>query len=191
MSNAYRAVVSAGGGAAVGDATAADVLTGKTFSGAVGSGVSGTMPNNGAVSQTLSAGQSYTIPAGYHNGSGTVTAAIPNILNSKCIAVQTVPAGSPPGNTTVPFTAANNIANGSYEIYQFANSQVGDKLSDHISDATAYWIGTIYIDDTTNQYLSSYGSAQGGSNKITINGATMTVPVAVSSASRTFALYKI
>ena len=73
MSNAYRAVVSAGGGAAVGDATAADVLTGKTFSGAVGSGVSGTMPNNGAVTQTVSAGQSYTIPAGYHNGSGTVT----------------------------------------------------------------------------------------------------------------------
>lgn len=79
MSNAYRAVVSAGGGAAVGDATAADVLTGKTFSGAVGSGVSGTMPNNGAVTQTLNGGQSYTIPAGYHNGSGVITAA-PDLL---------------------------------------------------------------------------------------------------------------
>ena len=74
MSNAYRAVVSAGGGAAVGDATAADVLTGKTFSGAVGSGVSGTMPNQGAVSGTATPTQPYTIPAGYHNGSGTVTA---------------------------------------------------------------------------------------------------------------------
>lgn len=74
MSNAYRAVVSAGGGAAVGDATAADVLTGKTFSGAVGSGVAGTMPNNGAVSGTASPGNPYTIPAGYHNGSGQVTA---------------------------------------------------------------------------------------------------------------------
>ena len=74
MSNAYRAVVSAGGGAAVGDATAADVLTGKTFSGAVGSGVSGTMPNNGAVSGTATPSQPYTIPAGYHNGSGVVTA---------------------------------------------------------------------------------------------------------------------
>lgn len=74
MSNAYRAVVSAGGGAAVGDATAADVLTGKTFSGAVGSGVSGTMPNNGAVSGVATPSTPYTIPAGYHNGSGTVTA---------------------------------------------------------------------------------------------------------------------
>ena len=72
MSNAYRAVIQSGGGA-VGDATAADVLTGKTFSGAVGSGVSGTMPNNGAVSQNVAPGQSYTVPAGYHNGSGSVT----------------------------------------------------------------------------------------------------------------------
>lgn len=75
MSNAYRAVVQSGGGAAVGDATAADVLTGKTFSGAVGSGVSGTMPNNGAVSQTIQPGGSYTIPEGYHDGTGSVTAA--------------------------------------------------------------------------------------------------------------------
>lgn len=37
--------------------------------------LTGTMPNNGAVSQTLLAGGSYTVPAGYHNGSGTVTAA--------------------------------------------------------------------------------------------------------------------
>ena len=38
--------------------------------------VTGTMPNNGAVSKTLDAttnNQSYTVPAGYHNGSGTVS----------------------------------------------------------------------------------------------------------------------
>ena len=34
------------------------------------------MPNNGAVSpNALNAGESYTIPAGYHNGSGVVSAA--------------------------------------------------------------------------------------------------------------------
>ena len=32
------------------------------------------MTNNGAVSQTLTPGQSYTIPEGYHNGSGVVSA---------------------------------------------------------------------------------------------------------------------
>ena len=36
--------------------------------------VTGTMANNGAVSTTLNCGQSYTIPTGYHNGSGKVTA---------------------------------------------------------------------------------------------------------------------
>lgn len=36
--------------------------------------ISGTMTNRGAISQLLNAGSSYTIPVGYHNGSGTVTA---------------------------------------------------------------------------------------------------------------------
>ena len=54
-------------------ATSADILSGKTAY--VSSGkVSGSMTNRGAVSQTLSAGSSYTIPVGYHNGSGKVTA---------------------------------------------------------------------------------------------------------------------
>ena len=56
------------------DATAADVLAGKTI--VTGSGeVEGTMTNRGAVSKTLDAttgNQSYTVPAGYHNGSGAV-----------------------------------------------------------------------------------------------------------------------
>lgn len=57
------------------DATAADVLAGKTI--VTGSGeVEGTMTNRGAISKTLDAttgNQSYTVPAGYHNGSGAVT----------------------------------------------------------------------------------------------------------------------
>lgn len=57
-------------------AAAADVLATKVFVNAQGATVTGTMPNNGAVSKTLDAttanNQSYTVPAGYHNGSGTV-----------------------------------------------------------------------------------------------------------------------
>ncbi len=56
-------------------ATAADVLANKVIVDATGSSITGTMTNNGAVSKTLDAStnnQSYTVPAGYHNGSGTV-----------------------------------------------------------------------------------------------------------------------
>lgn len=50
-----------------------DVLTGKVIVTADGSVVPGGMPNNGTVSKTLDAAStSYTVPKGYHSGSGTV-----------------------------------------------------------------------------------------------------------------------
>lgn len=58
------------------DATAADVLAGKTIVLANGTEVEGTMTNRGAVSKVLDAtsnNQSYTVPSGFHNGSGTVS----------------------------------------------------------------------------------------------------------------------
>lgn len=55
------------------NAAAADVLTGKIFVTADGTVTTGTMPNNGTVSKTLDATSvSYTIPKGYHGGSGKV-----------------------------------------------------------------------------------------------------------------------
>lgn len=54
-------------------ATAADVLPGKKFVGADGTTVEGAMPNNGAVDATIDTSTtSYTVPAGYHDGTGTV-----------------------------------------------------------------------------------------------------------------------
>lgn len=57
------------------DATAPDVLANKIIVDAEGNVVAGTMPNNGAVNKTLDAttnNQNYTVPTGYHNGSGKV-----------------------------------------------------------------------------------------------------------------------
>ena len=59
------------------DATAAHILSGKK---AYNSStlVTGTMTNNGAISKSITpsiSAQSYTVPAGYHNGSGKVTIA--------------------------------------------------------------------------------------------------------------------
>lgn len=54
-------------------ATAGDILSGKTAY-KDGAKVTGTMANKGAVSGTIGAkAEQYTIPAGYHNGSGKVS----------------------------------------------------------------------------------------------------------------------
>lgn len=56
-------------------AAAAEVLATKVFVNASGQEVTGTMPNNGSVTATINGTTvtSYTIPAGRHSGSGTVS----------------------------------------------------------------------------------------------------------------------
>mgnify|MGYP006988885769 CR=1 FL=1 len=54
--------------------SAGQILSGYKTYDKDGNLVTGTMANNGAVSQTLNPNSSYTIPAGYHNGSGKITA---------------------------------------------------------------------------------------------------------------------
>ncbi|MUG68632.1 hypothetical protein GNP94_21920 [Paenibacillus campinasensis] len=67
---------------ATGNATAADLLSGRTASNASGP-ITGTMPNRGAVSQTITTQNgSYNVPAGYHNGSGVIRAAFANLIAS-------------------------------------------------------------------------------------------------------------
>ena len=57
-------------------AAAADVLANKVIVNAAGENVAGTMTNNGAVTKTLdTTTTSYTVPKGYHNGSGKVSIA--------------------------------------------------------------------------------------------------------------------
>lgn len=69
-----------------GDATAANVLAGKTFFVDSYTKKTGNMTNQGAKTSTLNCGGSYTIPAGYHNGSGKITA---NSLASQTSATAT------------------------------------------------------------------------------------------------------
>lgn len=70
--DAIDSIVTLSGGSSDATATAGEILSGKTAY-VNGVKVTGSMANQGAVSQAINAGGSYTIPAGYHNGSGKVT----------------------------------------------------------------------------------------------------------------------
>ncbi len=71
-----------------GTATANQVLSGYTFTNTTGINLAGAMANQGAKAATLNCGESYTIPAGYHNGSGKITA---NTLTFQTSATATAP----------------------------------------------------------------------------------------------------
>jgi hypothetical protein len=83
---------------AEGDAVAGDVLAGKTFSNDNDTGITGTMPNNGAINHSLPINGSYTIPKGYHDGNGKVTQDIP----------------TKEAETITPSTVNKTIASGQY-----------------------------------------------------------------------------
>lgn len=64
--------------------TAGDVLAGKQFYNDQNAPVTGTMPNNPPQQVSVAGGESYTIPRGYHDGTGRVTgtgAALPALTN--------------------------------------------------------------------------------------------------------------
>ena len=59
---------------ALATATEGNVLAGNKFYAGGKTIKEGRMPNRGAISESIYPGGSYTIPAGYHNGNGSVTA---------------------------------------------------------------------------------------------------------------------
>lgn len=64
------------------NAMAGDIMTMKTAY-VNGVKVTGSMANRGAITQTISTqGGQYTVPAGYHNGSGQVTASFANLVSA-------------------------------------------------------------------------------------------------------------
>ena len=85
MAENIDSIVTLSNGSADANATAGQILTG--YSAYVkGSKINGSMTNQGAKTSTLNCGKSYTIPAGYHNGSGKITA---NSLASQTSATAT------------------------------------------------------------------------------------------------------
>lgn len=102
-------------------AVAAEILATKTAY-VNGNKITGTMPNNGAVAGKITSKAGYTIPQGYHDGSGTVT--LDNASDSALVAnniregveilgITGTMSGSegmkPQSKTVTPSTAAQTI----------------------------------------------------------------------------------
>lgn len=135
-------------------ATASDVLATKIIVAADGTITTGTMPNNGAVSQTLdvrSGHTSYTIPAGYHNGSGTVSL----VTETKSVTPST-------STQTVAPTAGKVLSSVSVAAIP---AQYGDTTDD---DAVA---ANILSGKKAHSYNSTTGEAVAVTGTMTNNGA--------------------
>lgn len=93
-------------------AAAAQVLTGYKFVNSAGTLTSGTMTNNNAVSATLNTTTtSYTVPAGYHNGSGKVSISLETKSVTPTTSAQTITptAGKVLSSVTVAAIPADRI----------------------------------------------------------------------------------
>lgn len=125
----------AGGTDPTGNAGTGDVLAGKTFSNADGIDKTGTMPNQGAKTASLNTGTtSYTIPAGYHNGSGKVSITTQEKTVTSSRSAQTVTPDSgkvlskvtvnalAPSGTYKPTSRANNNDMGATGNYRYVDT---------------------------------------------------------------------
>lgn len=96
-------------------AVAGDVLTGKIIVTADGTVTTGTMPNNGNVAKTLDATTvTYTIPKGYHGGTGTVKIVLEekSVTPTKSAQTVTPTAGKVLSKVTVAAIPAEYITTG-------------------------------------------------------------------------------
>lgn len=112
-------------------ASAAEILSGETAYGASGK-ITGSMPNNGGVTGTIDeVDEAYTIPAGYHDGSGTVS--IDATEQAKII--------------------AENIKDG-VQILGVTGTYTGEGVTAQTKTATPYTTQQVILPDTGYDYLA-------------------------------------
>lgn len=166
-------------------ATAPDILTGKTAYGKDGK-LTGSMLNNGAVDKSISnKSESYTIPQGYHNGSGKV--AISESEQAKIIA-SNIKKGVSILGVTGSYEATASGGNNNCEAYlvDVTNPTVSFKTASGVIKAYGYayettksqWGGsstTVYTFNGTNYYKPAYyGSPTPTNITLGVSGGKLT-----------------
>ena len=140
------------------NAAAGDVLAGKVIVDATGASVTGTMTNNGAVSATLDATtgkQSYTVPQGYHSGSGTVS-----------ITLET--------KSATPTTSAQDITPTTGKVLSKVTvAAIPDNFADTTDDTAV--AANILSGETAHSYNSTTGKAVAVTGTMANNGAVSKV----------------
>ena len=152
-------------------AGAGDVLTGKVYVTAGGVVTTGTMANNGTVSKTLDVTTiTYTIPKGYHSGSGTVKITLEEKTVTPTKSTQTI---TPASGKVLSKVTVNPIPASYADIAGVTVTPgavlegcifVGSDGEEHVGtmpDNSSF--GSVEIDGLTSMYVViPYGFTEGG-----------------------------
>lgn len=172
-------ILPSGGGSGSDDCTAtrAQLLSGYTgiLSDTDDEPGAGTMVNRGAVSQSLPINGSYTIPQGYHNGSGKVTQSIPTQGGST----------TTPGTAAKTIVAANRYVTGNIVVAGDANLVPGNiKKNVTIFGVRGTWEG--YVADTTDLFDNGNNAAGFSFNRGSISSTAILVPKMYGTSAALF-----
>ena len=154
------------------EGAAAQLLTGYDLYNHDGQLINGSMVNNGKVTQTLNGTTtSYTIPAGYHNGTGTVSHATVNIPDPT-ITVSNAGLITASGNWTAGFTTDT-----SYSKTQQLTTKAAATITPTNAEQTAVAAGTY-----TTGAIKVAAMPSGALSTPTINTSTGVVTSGVGTA---------
>jgi hypothetical protein len=166
------------------EGTAAQVLAGYDLYNHDGQLISGTMANNSIGTITLDqTTTSYTIPAGYHNGTGKVQHTTVNIPDPT-ITVSSAGLITASGSWTRGFTSDNSYSNTKQLTTQAGSTTSPTESEQTIVAAGTYVTGVIKVGAISSTYVGS-GITSRSSTDLSASGATVTVPAGYYASQAT------